>query len=69
MGGMTAHPEASAADILATPAPAPDSADQGAHATPALPEDRFADRELSWLAFNERVLELSTSSSWCASPG
>lgn len=63
MGGMTAHPEASAADILANPAPAPDSADEGAHATPALPEDRFADRELSWLAFNERVLELAEDAS------
>ena len=27
---------------------------------PALPDDRFLDRELSWLQFNERVLQLAT---------
>ncbi len=38
--------------------------EDGDDGTPAqheapLPEDRFADRELSWLAFNQRVLELA----------
>ena len=33
-----------------------------AHLAP-LPDDRFGDRELSWLAFNERVLELAKDES------
>ncbi|MDR2895581.1 MAG: RNA degradosome polyphosphate kinase [Propionibacteriaceae bacterium] len=35
-----------------------DTTDQ-ADAAPALPDDRYNDRELSWLAFNNRVLDLS----------
>ncbi len=40
-----------------TSAAAPDIGD-AANPEP-LPEDRFSDRELSWLAFNQRVLELA----------
>lgn len=39
--------------------PAADLDADFAAALAALPEDRFAERELSWLAFNRRVLELA----------
>ena len=49
---MTAQSEARTGEAVA---------DATAPAAPydALPEDRFGDRELDWLAFNERVLELA----------
>ncbi|MFZ5870136.1 MAG: polyphosphate kinase 1, partial [Actinomycetota bacterium] len=48
---------ASATGLTTAPAP-PASADDV-----PLPADRFLDRELSWLAFNERVLELAEDES------
>ncbi|AJM77239.1 RNA degradosome polyphosphate kinase [Rathayibacter toxicus] len=36
-----------------------DDFDNEKHSDPLLPNDRYLDRELSWLAFNQRVLELA----------
>ena len=41
------------------PEPTPVDSDGELEGLPELPQDRFADRELSWLAFNQRVLELA----------
>nr|WP_245730697.1 RNA degradosome polyphosphate kinase [Micromonospora pallida] len=46
-------------DAAVTPSAGPDAADAGEPAREPLPEDRFLNRELSWLDFNARVLTLA----------
>ena len=51
-------PEAPARAIVSPPE-LKEAAVTVATGEPYLPEDRFFDRELSWLAFNQRVLDLA----------
>ncbi len=45
--------------VESVPTDSPSSSNSPSAADPTLPDDRFSDRELSWLAFNQRVLELA----------
>ena len=58
-----AEPDPLAATTDADGAAGAAGADGSADAVAPLPPDRFADRELSWLAFNQRVLELAEDAS------
>jgi polyphosphate kinase len=56
---MTVHEQAAEGTFTApVTTPVRIETDHDAYDEP-LPADRFLDRELSWLAFNQRVLELS----------
>ena len=46
----------------------PDNSPIAASPEPITSVDRFLDRELSWLAFNQRVLELAARKSSQSSP-
>jgi polyphosphate kinase len=66
MGVMEAPFEGSHEGAYAGPAPADwagEATGTGEAGTPALPEERYLDREESWLRFNERVLELAEDES------
>jgi polyphosphate kinase len=57
---MTAEERVVVADVPAAhPDPTPDATELDPQIRGPLPDDRFLDRELSWLAFNQRVLELA----------